>query len=176
MTLAMPQTRAEREAIVRELRNQGLVMREIAEIVGLSTSTVDAYLNDPGGHRLKARKASYAGACVDCGAPTNGNAGPGKACMRCLDCGGRFTAELSRRRWLAHRVQIEAMWADGYTMREIAREMGLKYDKAMTSRMRANGYDLPYRRTPEQVRRIVAASDGNLAKARRVHAEMRAVA
>ena len=169
-------TRAEREALARELRDQGYLFREIAEMMGVSTSTVDSCLNDPGGLRLKARKESYAGECVDCGARTNGNAGPWKASLRCIECNGRVTAERERRRWLAHRVQIEAMWADGYTMREIAMEMRIPYYKTRVSQMRARGYDLPYRRTPEQVERIVTAGDGNLEKARRVWAEMREAA
>lgn len=166
-------TRAEREAIARRLRADGLKFREIAERMGVAISTVDSWLNDPGGTRLKARQATYAGRCVDCGAVTDGHAGPGKASQRCMGCNGRQAAIRERRRWLTHRVQIEAMWADGYTMRQIADEMGMNYEKAMLSKLRARGYDMPYRRTPEQVARINVGAQERMAKARRVWRQMK---
>jgi predicted transcriptional regulator len=79
-------TRAEREAEARRLRSEGLFMREIAERIGVAVSTVDAYLNDPGGVRLRARKDSYRGQCSECGAPTDGSRGPGKAASLCQSC------------------------------------------------------------------------------------------
>lgn len=43
------------------------------------------------------RQTLYAGRCVDCGAPTNGSDGPGRAGERCLPCRARFQHE--SRRW-----------------------------------------------------------------------------
>jgi hypothetical protein len=61
-------------------------MREIGEIMGVAVATVDAWLNDPGGRRLQARRDSYRGECDTCGAPTDGSNGSAKAPARCADC------------------------------------------------------------------------------------------
>jgi predicted transcriptional regulator len=79
-------TRSEREAVAVELRSQGLGMREIAERMGCARSTVNDYLHDPGGHRLRARKDSYRGVCEQCGGVTNGSNGPDRAPRVCADC------------------------------------------------------------------------------------------
>jgi transcriptional regulator with XRE-family HTH domain len=79
-------SRAEREAEARRLRDEGLLGREIAERMGVSTSTVSAWLTDPGGRRLRARKDSYRGICDTCGGSTDGSDGPGKAPSRCAEC------------------------------------------------------------------------------------------
>jgi Homing endonuclease associated repeat len=79
-------TRAQREELARTLRDEGLLMREIAQRMGVATSTVDGYLNDPGGGRLRARKDSYRGACERCGGPTHGSNGTHRAPRVCLEC------------------------------------------------------------------------------------------
>lgn len=79
-------TRAERVREAQRLRADGLLFREIAERMGVALSTVDAWLNDPDGSRLRARQASYAGKCDTCGGPTNGHDGPGRAPTTCLTC------------------------------------------------------------------------------------------
>lgn len=79
-------TRAEREAYARKRRDDGLLLREIAAEMGVAVSTVNAYLNDPGGARLRARKDSYRGVCSDCGGPTDGSKGPDGAPTRCDSC------------------------------------------------------------------------------------------
>ncbi len=38
----------------------------------------------------RCRKGQYAGECIDCGAPTNGYAGPGQAAERCPSCRIKF--------------------------------------------------------------------------------------
>lgn len=82
-------TRAEKVARAQALRAEGLTFREIGERMGAAIQTVDSWLNDPDGSRLAARKASYRGTCVDCGAPTNGNDGRAKAAARCVPCAAR---------------------------------------------------------------------------------------
>lgn len=71
------------------LRADGLVQREIAERMGLSRSMVSGLLSDPDGSKVRARKASYGGTCVDCGARTDGSNGPGDAPERCKLCSPR---------------------------------------------------------------------------------------
>jgi transcriptional regulator with XRE-family HTH domain len=79
-------TRPESEAIAAALRADGLKLREIAERMGVAIPTVDAWINDPGGARLRARKDSYRGVCKDCGRPTDGSNGADQAPTRCLAC------------------------------------------------------------------------------------------
>jgi hypothetical protein len=55
------------------------------------------------------------------------------------------------------RSVTEGMWADGWTSREIADVFG-HATLAWVPVMRRRGWDLPYRRTPEQVARIRAGS------------------
>lgn len=82
-------SRTEREAIARRLRAQGLTYREIGERMGVGVSTAAAYVNDPGGRKDRARKDSYRGSCLDCGAPTCGNDGPSQPSPRCHPCAVR---------------------------------------------------------------------------------------
>ena len=94
---AVKPTRAERVRQCRELRDQGLVMREIGERLELATSTVHAYLNDPDGSRAHERKMR--GRCVDCGTAIRADQ-PGRGNpVRCAPC----AAEASRV-WTCERI------------------------------------------------------------------------
>lgn len=76
----------ERVAEARRLRDEeGLIVREIAVRLGVAPGTITAWLIDPDGSRLRARKDSYAGTCVDCGAPTSGSEGHREE-PRCQEC------------------------------------------------------------------------------------------
>lgn len=79
-------TRVEKAAEAARLRNQGLYAREIAERMGVATSTVSSWLCDPDGSQLKARKDGYRGICEECGGQTDGSEGAAKAPTRCMDC------------------------------------------------------------------------------------------
>lgn len=102
--------RAEREQEARRLRDSGLLFREIAERMGVAVSTVDAWINDPGGVRLKARKDSYRGECRDCGAQTDGSNGLDGAPERCHPCTAKWRREMTRR-WV---VDSMREWAEMY--------------------------------------------------------------
>jgi hypothetical protein len=84
--MVLPPSRPAREALARELRARGLRLREIAEELGVAISTVDSWLNDPGGDRLRARKDSYRGRCERCGAATDGSGGRAQAPRLCASC------------------------------------------------------------------------------------------
>lgn len=78
----------------------------------------------------------------------------------------------------AYRRMIEEMWAEGMTSRQIATALGwtMPHPGPHISTLRARGYNLPHRRTPEQVARIVAGNDARLAKARAAYRAQRAAA
>lgn len=62
------------------------------------------------------RSKRYGGACRDCGIPTSGSNGPGKAADRCVACTSAHAAETdSRKYWTRERV-IEAIqyWKELY--------------------------------------------------------------
>ena len=103
----------------RTLRSQGLLLREIAAELGVARTTVGQYLADPDGARLKARRDGYRGRC-ECGSPTHGTNGPGKAPTRCIKCTSESRHE--SRYWTAERVVSELQaWA-----RELRRAPGAR--------------------------------------------------
>lgn len=94
------------------MRSEGMLLREIAAELGLSLKTVSEWLSDPDGSKRAARRARYAGVCVDCGRPTDGSDGPGKARERCMAC---YLAHLHANPpvWGRDRiVQCIRVWAD----------------------------------------------------------------
>ena len=58
-------SRVESCARAEVLRREGLKYREIAERMGVATSTVGEYFRDPDGSKLKARQRSYGGECME---------------------------------------------------------------------------------------------------------------
>jgi hypothetical protein len=98
--------RAWRVARARELRERGLLLREIAAEIGVATQTVFAWLDDPDGCKLRERKQRYGGVCVDCGAATSGSDGRARAPARCGGCAQRRAGE--RARWTRASI-IEAI-------------------------------------------------------------------
>lgn len=79
-------TRAEKVHRARRFRDEGLLLREIGERMGVAVQTVHDWLNDPNGTKLRARKDSYRGTCQYCGEPTMGGNGPTKAPRQCTAC------------------------------------------------------------------------------------------
>jgi transcriptional regulator with XRE-family HTH domain len=161
-------SRAEKAVLAGEFRAQGLLLREIAERMGVAIQTVDAWLNDPDGSRLRARKATYRGSCERCGVPTDGSNGPNRPSRYCFECWtGVISPEINRQKAKPHREAVEKAWASGKTCREMAATFGwAPSDLAMISKLRARGYNLPHRRTPEQIARITAGSAERLEYAR----------
>jgi hypothetical protein len=92
----------------QRLREEGLLLREIAERMGAKRTTVSAWLCDPDGSKLRARKDSYRGECIDCGARTDGSNGRANAPRRCDECSRRFRHE--RRIWTPDTI-VEAIRA-----------------------------------------------------------------
>jgi hypothetical protein len=99
--------RAERAEAVHRLLSQGYNGIEISRMLSLSRSYTYSLIHDPTGEQDRARKDAYAGVCEDCGNPTNGSDGPGKAPKLCNHC-----APKREKYWTRERV-IEAiqLWA-----------------------------------------------------------------
>jgi hypothetical protein len=71
----------------RRLRlDDRLDVPEVAARLGVHQTTVYEWLADPDGSKRRARRRRYGGTCVDCGAPTEGSGGYGKAPKRCQPC------------------------------------------------------------------------------------------
>lgn len=68
------------------MRAEGKTYREIGDTLGVSIQAAHEWCSDPDGTKRDARRAGYAGTCIDCGAPTDGSDGPGKASQRCSAC------------------------------------------------------------------------------------------
>lgn len=153
--------RSERVQVAKALRAEGLTWREIGERMGVGRSTAHELATDPDLSRHYDRRRRHAGVCVDCGAPTD--ASKGVASRRCAQCAKPVAAERERERARAHRERVERLWADGLTRREIEAVVGSRLN---ISTLRNHGYNLPHRRSPEQIARIMAGADERLAKAR----------
>lgn len=99
------------------------------------------------------RHTLYSRPCADCGTPTyDGTAHPPERCTHCSPRQMQIAAV--RAKWLSHRTMIETMWADGLKVGEIRVAAGIP--TWTPGPYRSRGYDLPHRRTPEQIARIVA--------------------
>ena len=135
----------------------------------------------PGRQRIwcseKCRKTQYSTPCESCGAPTDGSAGHGPNAPKvCSICNTAHMVDYRRRQLAEHRALTERLWSEGKTLREVCALIGVKYHHAYLAQWRSRGYNLPYRRTPEQVARITASSAEHFAHARAVMAERRAAA
>lgn len=161
----MELSREQKLVRAKELRGSGLTYREIGEQLGVSTGTVYRWLNPErvapyrngraiNPERARALDKRYSREkryYVDC--PQCGN----KMHQDSSLCEGCRADDVDRR---ARR--IEAWWAEGKLMREIADLLGWSRGRLSMefSRLRAKGYGLPYRRAvypngkprfPEQV-------------------------
>lgn len=86
----------ERVAEAQRLRDEGLKYIEIAVRLGVARSTISIWLSDPDLAKAAARRARYAGRCVDCGAATDGSGGHASPRTRCIGCSWRHQRENSR--------------------------------------------------------------------------------
>ena len=87
-------------ALARHYREfEGLSVRQIADRLGRSPTTIKAYFYDPTGEKARAVKARYVGVCRGCGAYTQPRNGKGDAYAYCKACNPgaierRWTREL----------------------------------------------------------------------------------
>ena len=99
-------------ALARHYRQfEGLSVKQIADRIGRSPSTIKAYFYDPTGEKARTVKARYVGVCRGCGAYTQPRDGKGDAYAYCKACHpGAIQA-----RWTRQRV-LNAMlaWCERY--------------------------------------------------------------
>lgn len=81
----------------RRLRDEGLLLRQIGEQMGLSLKTVHDLIADPTGEKARARKAKNNGTCVGCGRETR-NSGAKDAPERCQPCAATQCGTMEWRR------------------------------------------------------------------------------
>jgi transcriptional regulator with XRE-family HTH domain len=139
--MVLPPSRSGREALARELRARGLRLREIAAEFGVAISTVDSWLNDPGGERLRKRKDSYRGRCERCGAPTDGSSGRASAPRLCIECFRTQPHSLERAQRL--RGGAPQRYSDQQLLEELRRADTLALRTATTYSSHAGAHQLP---------------------------------
>lgn len=156
-------TREQKIAKAKRMREQGHTYVQIGDRLGSSYSTVYRWLNPEYAQRhravvraYKARNrermrqydreynATHKGECWQCGGPTNRRFDHCRACR---------SDEADRRARTAERL-----WAEGLSLREIARELGTtkKTVSSLMNRWRREGYCFPYRYKVRNSRRAAA--------------------
>lgn len=140
-------TRDEKIARARELRAEGLTIREIAVRVELPRASVHDALR--GIEHVRARRIARSPECPRCGRPMTGFK-PGRPTRLCGHCvQAAVDARVQR---------FVALWAERKTLREISIEIGWTYETTCVALdyYRKRGHDLPYRHSPQAVRNIRA--------------------
>lgn len=151
-------TREQKIAKAQAMREDGHVLREIADVCGVSDSAVWHWLNPERSAKLRAKDNSRPGRrerereqalqkrahCSTCGSPL-GVWSSRRGSTRCYPC---YSAEeLARTAERGH--HIEGWWAEGLTLKEIADRLDWTVNHLFQEvhRLRAKGFDLPYRYT-----------------------------
>jgi len=119
----------------------------------------------------KCRKRTlYSGTCVDCGGRTDGVASGKTPVERCRDCSNRRQGDRSRQVGIALLGELEALYAEGRPIAEIAQILEFTTGglNAYIVRHRAKGANLPYRRNNSSA--AIAAWRRGRKQAARLHA------
>jgi DNA-binding CsgD family transcriptional regulator len=140
-------TPPEWHAQAKRLRAEGLTYREIGEHLMRPRSTVEAAVSESNARRRAYKRTwdrEHPETCRRCG----GLKGPGHRERLCRPCW--LTQEQERMQPRAER--IVAWWAEGRTLAEIGAHLGWSKGHVTNHlhRLRAKGYDLPYRRVPRK--------------------------
>ena len=135
-------------ARARRLRAEGKSLWQVAQDIGGSVQTISAWMNDPDGALLRARKDSYAGTCGDCGGPTDGSSGrsPARRCARCIKRIGMLETK-----WDQAKI-IEAIreWASVYGVPPTAMQWNVSAARLKGRDDWAERYANDYRQWPAQ--------------------------
>lgn len=138
------------------LRAKGLLHREIAEQLGVQTSTVWGWLN-PEANKEKIRRSNAKRSpakrqhadlkrrnCPQCGEKMGTGTGyPGRTEKNCKKC--QVTNENAQTK--ARYEAIQRLWSAGWSLKEIASKLDSTVASISVSmvRMRKEGWNLPYR-------------------------------
>jgi len=115
--------RAQSVAEATRLRQEGLLLREIGDRLGVSPKTVHAWLSDPEGSKARERKQGYRAICVACGGPCyrQGRYGAARRCETC-----ERTHRHEQRQWTKRKVKAAlGRWADDLGRPPTAEETAL---------------------------------------------------
>ncbi len=137
-------------AEAKRLRAEGLMLKEITERLGRPRSTVHAAVTEENVRRRAYKRVwdreHYRGTCERCGGLT-GKRHRERLCRPCW-------VEQEREPVHARAERIVAWWAEGLALAEIRERLG--WSKGHLSmemhRLRAKGYDLPFRYRRKQAR------------------------
>lgn len=96
----MSLARAEKVALIERVREErpDLTGREKAALLGMSYSAYKNLIYDPDGSKQRARRESYVGECLRCGAETRSN-GTSQASRLCVSC-----AQAEQMQWTPERI------------------------------------------------------------------------
>ena len=137
-------TRAEKVAQAKALRDEGLLLREIAERLGLSSARrAHELLYDPDESNVRARKQKAGGACVDCGEPTAYDVG--RPYERCRQCALDRMARTRRSQRVQRGLRMIALRHEGLLNHEIAARCDCSPAAVagLLCRMARDGYEVP---------------------------------
>lgn len=168
----MSATRAALAAQVAELRGRGLSHSQVAARLGVSPSYASLLATDPDGAKEAARKDSYRGSCVVCGARTNGSDGPGKAPTHCPRHGNAAEAAARRGQGPVQKALVECLAEGPLRYVEIAAALPITQDhtKVLLHRSVRDGL---VERVSRGVYQLPAASQRRSAEDTSPHKEMR---
>lgn len=151
-------TREEKIAKARELRAEGLTYDQIGERLGVTGGCVQKWLKPEWAKKVARRSNAKRNAAkrsheqktravCACGNPMGVGSGyPGRQVARCQEC-----RHLAEHEAVDERAQrIVGWWAEGETMKQIASRLdwSIGHLSMDMDRLRARGYDLPYRCKP----------------------------
>jgi hypothetical protein len=91
-------SRAEKAKIAAQLRSHGLVLREIAEHLGISISYAQGLVADPDGTKERARRQRYRQPCPGCGRLMDGSNGRSRSPKHCHRCAPKAATIWTRER------------------------------------------------------------------------------
>lgn len=84
-----------------EMREAGLLIREIAAELGISRGYAAEVIRDPDGSQRRARLATYSRPCPECGAAMTGS-GPSHGAKLCASC--HAARQHAEREWTAEKI------------------------------------------------------------------------
>lgn len=96
-----------------QMRQDGALLREISEALGVSYQYAQQLVADPDGLKARARKDSYAQPCEICGAPTSGSEGR-REHPRCQPCAAFISGAKRASRTADHLISRIQEWAALY--------------------------------------------------------------